>query len=55
MNLALNNISKIQNLQKCEALEKLDMTVSNLHHYAAAQRYTIGRPEVYYRPPRGIL
>ena len=28
LNLALNNVSKIQNLQKCEALEKLDLTVN---------------------------
>ena len=28
MNVALNNITKIQNLQHCEALQKLDLTVN---------------------------
>ena len=28
MNVALNNITKIQNLQQCEALQKLDLTVN---------------------------
>ena len=28
MNVALNNITKIQNLQQCEALQRLDLTVN---------------------------
>jgi protein TilB len=28
LNLALNNISKVQNLQGCESLKKLDLTVN---------------------------
>ncbi len=28
LNLALNNIKRIENLQRCESLEKLDLTVN---------------------------
>jgi protein TilB len=28
LNLALNNISKIENIEGCESLKKLDMTVN---------------------------
>jgi hypothetical protein len=28
LNLALNNITKLQNLQRCESLQKLDLTVN---------------------------
>lgn len=28
LNLALNNITKLQNLQRCESLKKLDLTVN---------------------------
>lgn len=56
LNVALNNISKIQNLQSCESLQKLDMTmnfvpkagllsVSSLdvnHHFE--ELYLLGNP-----------
>lgn len=28
LNLAINNVTKLQNLQKCEALQKLDLTMN---------------------------
>jgi len=28
LNIALNNITRIQNLQRCESLKKLDMTMN---------------------------
>lgn len=28
LNLAVNNIAKIQNLQRCESLQKLDLTIN---------------------------
>ena len=28
LNLAVNNITKIQNLQRCESLRKLDLTIN---------------------------
>ena len=56
LNLALNNISKIHNLQKCEALEKLDLTVnfvpkaglltveSLVHNEHLKELYLVGNP-----------
>lgn len=56
MNMAVNNLTKIQNLQRCESLQKLDLTVNFLdkagllsvqslqHNDHLAELYLLGNP-----------
>ena len=56
LNLAVNNLTKVQNLQRCESLQKLDLTinfvdkaglvslVSLQHNVLLTELYLIGNP-----------
>lgn len=56
LNLAINNITRIQNLQKCESLKKLDITVNFIDkaallsvpslsaNYQLQELYLVGNP-----------
>lgn len=56
LNLAVNNLTKIQNLQRCESLQKLDLTVNFVdkagllslaslqHNEHLSELYLLGNP-----------
>lgn len=56
LNLAVNNLTKVQNLQRCESLQKLDLTVNFLdkaglltlaslqHNEHLKELYLLGNP-----------